>query len=94
MPKQVKFHKHDSPAFHEGQEWFSTSGNKVHIMCVFPWPICNDKWNYSVRYRQSDGSIVERVFGISKFATCTWRILSQPVESETFNFYIIGTQNV
>lgn len=60
MNKAIKFHKPLSPAFDEGQMWVSANGCRVEIVSVFPWPICNDKWNYSVRYKQSDGTIAEK----------------------------------
>lgn len=61
MNKNIKFHKPSSPAFNEGEQWVSHGGKlRVEVMCVFPWPICNDKWSYSVRYKQSDGSIAEK----------------------------------
>lgn len=61
MNKSIKFHKPSSPAFHEGQVWASANGSRVvEILCVFPWPVCVDKWSYSVRYKQSDGTTVEK----------------------------------
>ena len=56
MNKIVKFHKAASPAFNTGELWVGSRGSKIIIDEVRPWPICDDKWSYTVHYTQSDGS--------------------------------------
>ena len=59
MNGTVKFHKPNGPAFAIGEQWISCAGNlKVTITGVTR--IGDEKFDYRVSYRQSDGTTAEK----------------------------------
>ena len=59
MNKKVKLHKPTSPAFNIGEQWISSSGNKVKIVSIMPYKNVTGKWDYTVTYIQEcDGCYI------------------------------------
>lgn len=59
MNGKVKFHKANGPAFAPDQEWKSVAGN-IRCWIIDVRKYGEDKWDYEVTYRFTDGSIASK----------------------------------
>lgn len=55
MNGKIKWHKANGPAFAPGEPWMSVSG-KIRCEIVSVRKFGDDKWDYLVTYRYTDGS--------------------------------------